>query len=117
MSTSLRSEIAEIKKIILNMSAKKRGRKQRRKKRPQGSINIISGTGGRSMEVYDELAQNMETSWNSMSLDLGKFGPACFWWAVLRPTGGVMPYVTVMKIESDTTPFVLYVMSVESCSS
>jgi hypothetical protein len=69
------------------------------------------------MEVYDELAQNMETSWNSMSLDLGKFGPACFWWAVLRPTGGVMPYVTVMKIESDTTPFVLYVMSVESCSS
>jgi hypothetical protein len=52
MSTSLRSEIAEIKKIILNMSAKKRGRKQRRKKRPQGSINIISGTGG---EIYGSI--------------------------------------------------------------
>jgi hypothetical protein len=51
------------------------------------------------------------------ALDLGKFGPACFCWAILRPEGGVVPYVTVVKIESDTTHFVLYVMSVELCSS
>jgi hypothetical protein len=51
------------------------------------------------------------------ALDLGKFGPACCWWSVLRPEGGLVPYVTVVKIESDTTPFVLYVISVESCSS
>jgi hypothetical protein len=32
MSTSIRSEIAEIKNLILNMSANKRGRKQRKNK-------------------------------------------------------------------------------------
>jgi hypothetical protein len=51
------------------------------------------------------------------ALDLVKFGPACFWWAVLRPEGGGVAYVTFMKIESDTMPFVLYVISVESYSS
>jgi hypothetical protein len=51
------------------------------------------------------------------ALELGKFGPACFWWAFLRPEGGVVPYVTVVKIKSDTTPFVIYAMLVESCSS
>jgi hypothetical protein len=34
-----------------------------------------------------------------------------------RLEGGVVPYVTVMKIESDTTHFALYGMPVESCSS
>jgi hypothetical protein len=51
------------------------------------------------------------------TLDLGKLGPACFCCEVLRPDGGFVLYVTVSKIESDTTPFVLYGMSVESCSS
>jgi hypothetical protein len=31
--------------------------------------------------------------------------------------GGDVPYVTVAKIESDTMHFVLFVISVESCSS
>jgi hypothetical protein len=46
MSTSLRSEIAEIKNLILNMSANKRGQKQQKKQRLRSSIHIISGTRG-----------------------------------------------------------------------
>jgi hypothetical protein len=67
MSTILRSEIAEIKNLILNISAKIIGRKQRKNKDSEVASTSSSDHGGeRSMEVYDELAHNMETSWNSM---------------------------------------------------
>jgi hypothetical protein len=71
-------------------------------------------------DVKDAFARHQETVFCQVrqgALDLGTFGPTCFWWAVLRPEGGIVPYVTVVKIESDTTPFILYVMLAELCSS
>jgi molecular chaperone GrpE (heat shock protein) len=66
MSTSLRYEISEIKNLILNMSANKRDRKKRKNKDSEVASTSSSEQGGeRPMEVYDELAHNMETSWNS----------------------------------------------------
>jgi uncharacterized membrane-anchored protein YhcB (DUF1043 family) len=67
MSTSLRSEISEIKNLILNMSAKKKVRKQRKHKDSEVASTSSSEHGGeKMMEVYDELAHDMETSWNSL---------------------------------------------------
>jgi hypothetical protein len=67
MSTSLLSEMAEIKNIILNMSANKRGRKQRKRKDSEVASTSSAEQGGEtSMEVYDEISHDMETSWNSM---------------------------------------------------
>jgi hypothetical protein len=67
MSTSLRSEMAEIKNLILNMSASKSGRKQRKLKDAEVASTSSSGQGGeKSMEVYDEIAHNIVTSWNRM---------------------------------------------------
>jgi molecular chaperone GrpE (heat shock protein) len=64
MSTSLRSEIAEIKNLFLNMSGNKRGIKQRKNKDSEvASTSSAEQWGERPMEVYDELAHNMETSW------------------------------------------------------
>jgi hypothetical protein len=67
MSTSLRSEISEIKNMILNMSANKRGRKQSKHKDSEVASTSSAEHGGEEpMEVYDKLAHDMETSWNSM---------------------------------------------------
>jgi hypothetical protein len=67
MSTSLSSEIAEIKNLILNMYVNKRGRKQRKNKDSEvASTSSVEHGGEIPMEVYDEIAHNMETSWNSM---------------------------------------------------
>jgi hypothetical protein len=66
-STSLRSEIAEIKNLLLNISASKRGQKQRKHKDTEVSSTLSAKQGGETyMEVYDEIAHDMETSWNSM---------------------------------------------------
>jgi hypothetical protein len=65
--TSLNYEIAEIKNLLLNMSANKRGRKQRIHKDTEVALTSSAEQGGKkSMEVYDEIAHDMETSWNSM---------------------------------------------------
>jgi hypothetical protein len=67
MSTSLRYEISEIRNQILNMSANNRGQKQRKNKDSEVASTSSAEQGGeRPMEVYDELAHNMETSWISM---------------------------------------------------
>jgi predicted nucleic acid-binding Zn-ribbon protein len=67
VSTSLRSEMAEIKNMILNMSANKRGQQQLKHKDSEvASTSSTEQGGGKYMEVYDEIAHNMETSWNSM---------------------------------------------------
>jgi molecular chaperone GrpE (heat shock protein) len=67
MSASLRSEIAEIKNLLLNMSAKKRGRKQRKHKDTEvASTSSVEKGEEKPMEVYDEIAHDMETSWGSM---------------------------------------------------
>jgi hypothetical protein len=59
MSTSLRSEIAEIKNLILNMSANKIGRMEEHRLR--GSIYIISGTWGRKKRL--KYMVNLRTIW------------------------------------------------------
>jgi hypothetical protein len=46
MSTSLPSEIAEIKKLLLNMSANKRGRKQRSHKDTEVASTSSAEQGG-----------------------------------------------------------------------
>jgi hypothetical protein len=67
MSTNLRSEIAEIKKLILNMSANKIGRKQMKNKDSEvASISSAEQGVEIPMEVYDELTHKMEISWNIM---------------------------------------------------
>jgi hypothetical protein len=70
-------------------------------------------------DVKDAFAHHQETLICQViqgAFELGKFGPVCFWWAVSLSEGGVVPYVTVVKIKMDATPFVLYVMPVESWS-
>jgi hypothetical protein len=63
MSTSLRSEISEIKKMILDMSSNKRGRKQWKHKDSEIASTSSAEHGGETlMEVYDELEHDMETS-------------------------------------------------------
>jgi regulator of replication initiation timing len=57
MSTSLRSEISEIKNLILNMSANKRRQKQRKHKYSVVTSKSSAERGGeKPMEVHDELA-------------------------------------------------------------
>jgi hypothetical protein len=49
------------------MSANKRGRKQLNHKDAELASTSSAEQGGeKSMEVYDEIAHDMETSWNSM---------------------------------------------------
>jgi hypothetical protein len=60
MSTTLGSEIAEIKKLILNMSANKRGRKQKIHKGSEvASTSSVEQGGEKCMEVYAEIAHDM----------------------------------------------------------
>jgi hypothetical protein len=67
MSASLRSEMAKIKNLILNMSAYKIGRKKRKHKDADVASTSSAEHGGeKPMELYDALAHDMETSWNSM---------------------------------------------------
>jgi chromosome segregation ATPase len=66
-STSLSSEIAEIKNLTLNMSANKRGQIQRKHNYSEVASKSSAEQGGeKSIEVYGEIAHDMETSWNSM---------------------------------------------------
>jgi hypothetical protein len=52
MSTSLRSEMAEIKNLILNMSANKRGRKQRKHKDSEVASTSSAEQGGENLWKY-----------------------------------------------------------------
>jgi hypothetical protein len=61
MSTSLRSEIAEFKNLILNMSANKKGRsKKKQKKLEVASTFSVEQGREKYMEVYDEIVHDRE---------------------------------------------------------
>jgi hypothetical protein len=60
--TNIRVEIAELKNLLLNMSAYKRGCKQRKHKDTESASTISGEQGGeQAMEVYDEISSVMET--------------------------------------------------------
>jgi hypothetical protein len=60
MTTSLRSETAEIKNLTINMSANKRGRKQKIHKGSEvASTSSVEQGGEKCMEVYAEIAHDM----------------------------------------------------------
>jgi hypothetical protein len=66
-STSIRSEMAEIKNLMLNMYANKVGLKQLKNKDSEVASTSSAEQGGEKyIELYDKIAQDMETSWNSM---------------------------------------------------
>jgi hypothetical protein len=67
LSTNLRVELAELKTLLMNIAGKKRGCTQRRNKDSEAASSCSGNqVGDQAMEVYDEIAHNMEISWDSM---------------------------------------------------
>jgi LPS O-antigen subunit length determinant protein (WzzB/FepE family) len=65
MSASFRSNIADLKQLILNISANKRGRKQ--SKSLSGYVkSLAEKRADKSMETYEDIAHDMATSWTNM---------------------------------------------------
>jgi hypothetical protein len=65
MSARFRSDIADLKQLILNMSANKRGRKQ--SKAATGSSSSSSEKRAeKSIDTYEDIAHDMATSWTNM---------------------------------------------------
>jgi ParB-like chromosome segregation protein Spo0J len=65
MSARFRSDIAELTQLLLNMSVNKRGRKQ--SKVTAGSSSSSSEKRAyKSMDTYEDIAHDMETSWTNM---------------------------------------------------
>jgi peptidoglycan hydrolase CwlO-like protein len=65
MSARFRSDIADLKQLILNMSANKRGCKQS-KSSEGSSMSSAEKRADKSMETYDDIDHDMETSWTNM---------------------------------------------------
>jgi hypothetical protein len=65
MSSRFRSDIADLKQLILNMSANKMGRKQS-KSLARSSTSSAEKRADKSMETYEDIAHDMETSWTNM---------------------------------------------------
>jgi hypothetical protein len=65
MSARFHFDIADLKQFILNMYVNKRERKQ--SKQSEGSsTSSAEKRADRSMETYDDIAHDMETSWTNM---------------------------------------------------
>jgi LPS O-antigen subunit length determinant protein (WzzB/FepE family) len=65
MSARFRSDIADLKQLILNMSANKRGCKQSK----ASAVSLLSSAEKRadkSMDTYEDVAHDMATSWTNM---------------------------------------------------
>jgi hypothetical protein len=65
MSARFRSDMTDLKQLILNMSANKRGRKQI-KSSAGSSTSSAEKRAGKSMETYEDIAHDIETSWTNM---------------------------------------------------
>jgi hypothetical protein len=65
MSATFRSNIADLKQLIINMSANKRGRKQS-KQLEGSSMSSAEKRSNRSMDTYKDIAHDMITSWTNM---------------------------------------------------
>jgi hypothetical protein len=60
-----RSDIADLKQLILNMSANKRGCKQ--SKASSGySLSSAENKVDKSMDTYEDIAHDMATAWTNM---------------------------------------------------
>jgi LPS O-antigen subunit length determinant protein (WzzB/FepE family) len=65
ISARFRSDISDLKQLILNMSANKRGLKQ--SKSSAGSLTSSAEKRvDKSMETYEDIAHDMATSWTNM---------------------------------------------------
>jgi hypothetical protein len=65
MSARFRSDIADLKQLIPNMFANKRGRKQ--SKATAGSSSSLSEKRAeKSMDTYEDIAHDIATSWTNM---------------------------------------------------
>jgi LPS O-antigen subunit length determinant protein (WzzB/FepE family) len=65
MSARFRSDIADLKQLVLNMSANKRGRKQS-KATAGSSSSSLEKRADKSMDTYEDTAHDMATSWTNM---------------------------------------------------
>jgi LPS O-antigen subunit length determinant protein (WzzB/FepE family) len=65
MSARFLSDIADLKQLILNMSANKRGSKQS-KSSAGSSTSSAEKRADKSMETYEDIAHDMATSWTNM---------------------------------------------------
>jgi hypothetical protein len=65
MSARFRSDIADLKQLIFNMPANKRGRKQS-KSSAGSSTSSAEKRADKSMETYEYIAHDMATSWTNM---------------------------------------------------
>jgi hypothetical protein len=65
MSARFRSYKADLKQLILNMSANKRGRKQS-KSSAGSSTSLAEKRAEKSMETYEDIAHDMATLWTNM---------------------------------------------------
>jgi hypothetical protein len=65
MSARFRSDIADLKQLILNMSANKRGHKKRKPSEGSSTSSAEKRT-YKSMETYEDIAHDMATSWTNM---------------------------------------------------
>jgi LPS O-antigen subunit length determinant protein (WzzB/FepE family) len=65
MSARFRSDKEDLQKLILNMSANKRGRKQS-KSSAGSSTSSAEKRADKSMETYEDIAHDMATSWTNM---------------------------------------------------
>jgi peptidoglycan hydrolase CwlO-like protein len=71
MSARFRSDIADLKQLILNMSANKRERKHS-KSSEGSSTSLAEKRAKKSMETYDDIAHDMATSWTNMCKSEGE---------------------------------------------
>jgi hypothetical protein len=65
MSARFRSDIEDLKQLILNMYANKRGRKQS-KSSAGSSTSLAEKRAGKSMETYEDIDHDMAASWTNM---------------------------------------------------
>jgi hypothetical protein len=65
MSARFLSDIADLKQLILNMSANKRGRKQS-KSSAGSSSSLAEKRVNKSMDTYEDITHDMATSWTNM---------------------------------------------------
>jgi hypothetical protein len=65
ISASFRSDIADLKQLILNMSANKRDRKQSKASAGSSSSSAEMRV-DKSMDTYEDIAHDMTTSWTNM---------------------------------------------------
>jgi LPS O-antigen subunit length determinant protein (WzzB/FepE family) len=65
LSARFRSDMADLKQLILNISANKRGRKQSKSSAGSATSSAEKRT-DKSIKTYEDIAHDMATSWTNM---------------------------------------------------